>query len=254
MKRIEANHIWYAANIANDTKRIWIHTCIIHATCLSPCCMPMWPCLCCSPCPCFCHVRAAWLCQCWMFKSMQNGQGHAAPTWTCSMDLDMYNSMDTYIKHGDGHAVWTWTCSMDKYMLFVPVHVHAACPCSCCTSMSMLDVHVHTACPSMCCVPFPCCMSVSLLLVVSLLHVHVYAAWIWTSSMDKDMQHGHWQAAGEWTWSMDMGMHHGQVLHAACPCSCPCCMSMLGLLDRSMAWCSTKCLKLFYTSSQPFLG
>jgi hypothetical protein len=36
-----------------------------------------------------------------MFKSMQNGQGHAARTWTCSMDLDMYSSMDTYMQHGD---------------------------------------------------------------------------------------------------------------------------------------------------------
>ncbi len=50
------------------------------------------------------HVQAACLCQCCMFKSMQKGQGHAARTWTCSMELDMYNSMDTYMKHGDGHA------------------------------------------------------------------------------------------------------------------------------------------------------
>jgi hypothetical protein len=30
--------------------------------------------------------------------------GHAALTWTCSIDMDM--------QHGHGHALWTWTCSM----------------------------------------------------------------------------------------------------------------------------------------------
>ncbi len=41
MKQIEAKQIWSEANIANYTKGIWIDTCVIHATCPSPCCMPM---------------------------------------------------------------------------------------------------------------------------------------------------------------------------------------------------------------------
>jgi hypothetical protein len=89
------------------------------------------------------------------------------------------------IHFGHGHAAWTSTCCLSS------VHVH----------VFMLDVHVHTACPSMCCKLFPCCMSMSLLHVMFLLHVHAHAEWIWTSSMDKDMQHGHWHIARAWTWS-----------------------------------------------------
>ncbi len=64
--------------------------------------------------------------------------------------------------------------------------IHAACPCPCCMSMSILHVHVHTACPCPYCMPCPCCMfmsmlhfmsilhSMSVLHSMSMLHVHVY--------------------------------------------------------------------------------
>ncbi len=138
-----------------------IHEYILHATCPSQCCMPISM---------LQSMSILFLCLGCMFMSVPHVQVHAARTWTCSMDLGMYNSMDTYMKLGGGHAVWTWTCSMDKNMLLVHVHVHAACPSSCCMSMSMLDVHVRTACPSICCMPM------SLLHVMSLLLVHVHAA------------------------------------------------------------------------------
>jgi hypothetical protein len=42
---------------------------------------------------------------------MQNGYGHAALTWLCSMDMDVH--------HGHGLAPWTWTCSMQHEELML---------------------------------------------------------------------------------------------------------------------------------------
>ncbi len=95
--------------------------------------------------------------------------------------------------------------------------VYAACPCSCCMLMPLLDVHVPAACPR------PCCM-------------------------DLNQQHGHRQAAWTlilrvWTWtcSMDMGTHPDNCVHAACLYSCPCCMSMSILHIHVHAACSCTC-------------
>ncbi len=62
---------------------------------------------------------------------------------------------------------------MDKYMLLfyfhvhvnVACHVHAACPYSCCLSMSMLLVHVHVECPRLCC------------MFTFMLYIHGYATY-----------------------------------------------------------------------------
>ncbi len=79
------------------------------------------------------------------------------------------------------------------------VHVHTACPCPRCMSMSILHVQVNGACPCSC----PCCM------LMSMLHVHV---------------HAHVHAACPCPCCMSMSMLHVHV-HAVRPCSCWCCMS-----------------------------
>jgi hypothetical protein len=65
--------------------------------------------------------------------------GHAAWTWTCSLDMDMYSSMDIAMQPGHGHAAWTndmehghahaawaWMCSMDRDVQHGYRHEHAA--------------------------------------------------------------------------------------------------------------------------------
>ncbi len=115
IKRIEAKQIWSEANIANDTKRIWRHTCLIHATCPSRRCMPV-PMLqsmsmLMSMSGLHIYVSAACSSPCRTEEDIR-----IARTWTCSMDLDMYNSMDMYMKHGDGHAVYKYKY---KYKYFI---------------------------------------------------------------------------------------------------------------------------------------
>jgi hypothetical protein len=46
------------------------------------------------------------------------------------------------------HAACPRTCCMSAYMLHVPVH--AACSYSCCMLMSLPHVHIHSACPCPC--------------------------------------------------------------------------------------------------------
>jgi hypothetical protein len=50
------------------------------------------------------------------------------------------------------------------------VHICAACPCPCCTYMSVLQVRVSAACQCQCCMSSPCCM------FMTMLHVHVDVA------------------------------------------------------------------------------
>ncbi len=49
-------------------------------------------------------------------QCMQCGHGHAAWTWTCSMDMDWTCSMDMDTQHRFGHAAWTWTVAMHGFM------------------------------------------------------------------------------------------------------------------------------------------
>ncbi len=87
-------------------------------------------------------------------------------------------------------------------LLCVHVHaafnVHAACPCPCCISLSMLHVTIHAAfqCPSPCLIlhvlvhgacPCPCfcCMN------LSMVHVHVYGAYPHPCYMSMSMGHIH---------------------------------------------------------------
>ncbi len=130
-----------------------------------------------------------------MDKDLPPGHGHAAWTWTCSMDMGIRyghyraetaseRNMDTDRQYGLGHAVWAWTCSMEMdiqlrntciCILHVYIHIYAACPCLPCVSQDMLRVYIHAA--SHC----PCCM------LMSMLYIQVYAARTW----DKQQEHGH---------------------------------------------------------------
>jgi hypothetical protein len=162
-----------------------------------------------------------------MNNDMPRGLGHAAWTWTCSIDMGMQPG------HGrtacTGHIAWAWTrsmylaCSMDmdmrhgqqvhtacpsscpccmpQYTLMSMLHVslHAACPCSGCMIMSMLHVprhaaFAHAACHSTCCVS------------VSMLHAHVNVASPYQCYRFKSKQNGHGHVAGSYKCSIDMGM------------------------------------------------
>ncbi len=65
--------------------------------------------------------------------NMQHGQGHAAWTWICRMDMGM--------KHGHVHAAKTWACSMDTGMQhgygMQPGYGHAAWTGACSMDMGM---------------------------------------------------------------------------------------------------------------------
>jgi hypothetical protein len=110
--------------------------------------------------------------------------------------------------HGHGHAACSSPCSLSKASLYcVPmsilhVYVHTACPCpySVFVSMSILRVHVRTACPC------SCCMSMSVLQIMSMLHVYVHADWL------------------------HMSMLHDYI--------CPCCVSMLHVHVHALCLCS----------------
>ncbi len=71
-------------------------------------------------------AKVAWTWACSMDTGIQQGHGHsartrghghAAGTWTCSMDKTM-----NVAKHG--HAAWTWTYSMNMDMK----HEHGHAP------------------------------------------------------------------------------------------------------------------------------
>ncbi len=71
-----------------------------------------------------------------------------------------------------------------------------------------------------------------------MLPVQVRPAWIWTCSIDRDMQQAHRHKAWTWTCSMDatlyFSMLHAQV-YSACPG--PCCMSQYMLRVHVYAAC-----------------
>ncbi len=105
-----------------------------------------------------------------------------------------------YIRHE--HAAWTFqvqtVCPFPSCMSMsmLQVHVHAASPCLCCMSKSMLHVCVQAVCPC------PCCMFMSMLLV------HVHAAFPCTCCL-----------------SMSSKFKSMQLLHVNAACSSPCYMS-----------------------------
>ncbi len=219
----------------------------VHSACPYPCCMPVSML--------HAYVHAACQHPCCMSMSMVNGlehtvqhghdmqrrHGHAAWTWTCSMDMSMCWTccmsmptrhvqvhatsphpylMELTIHIGQGHAAWTWacsiamdlqwtwTCSMGKYMLLIhvnvhlPINVHSACPSTCCISQYMRHVPEHAAYPS------TCCMSSYMLRIQVHAECPFHAAYLCVRfrvksmlCMDTDM-HGHGYVA--WTCSMDM--------------------------------------------------
>jgi hypothetical protein len=85
--------------------------------------------------------------------------GHAAWTWTCSMDMG--------IQQWHGHAAWTWTCSTDMGMQHG--HGHAALTQTWTYSMNMDMQHENR-------------------------HEHVVLKWTWTCGVDMDIRHGHGNA------------------------------------------------------------
>ncbi len=58
------------------------------------------------------HAHAAW----------KRTTGHAALTWTCSINMHMQRGHG----HGHGHAAWTWACSINMDMQRGHGHGHAA--------------------------------------------------------------------------------------------------------------------------------
>jgi hypothetical protein len=147
-------------------------------------------------CLCPCSLR-----KCCIFKSMQHGLGHAAWTWTCSIDTE--RSMDLNMQLWHGKAAWTWTCSIDMDMQ----HGHEQAAWTWTGSMDMDRQHGMDS-----------------------QHWHWHLAWTWTCSVDMDMQRGHGHATQTWTFSMDMDIQLGNdtqfgirmsMLHVHVHASCP---------------------------------
>jgi hypothetical protein len=65
--------------------------------------------------------------------NMQHGNGLAASTWACSMEMGVQHGYG----HVLGHVAWTWTCSMDKDMQPGRGHGQAEC-----TVLAHVVVHV----------------------------------------------------------------------------------------------------------------
>ncbi len=59
-----------------------------------------------------------------MNRDIKHGPGHAAWTWSCSIDMVMQHEHN--LQNGHRHAAWTWTLSMVLEMQ--PEHGHAECP------------------------------------------------------------------------------------------------------------------------------
>jgi hypothetical protein len=66
------------------------------------------------------YGHAEWTKAFTMDKFSSKKQGHAACTWTCSMDWTW--TIDMYLHHGQ-HTQWTLTCTMDMDMQHL--HGHA---------------------------------------------------------------------------------------------------------------------------------
>ncbi len=208
-------------------------TCIIHATCPSPCCKPlsMLQSMSMRMSMSGLHVYVSDTCfsPCSTVQDLQHGHAHVAWSWTCTIEwtrtLSM-GSMGMDMQHGQVYAACPSPCFMYVSMLLymsksmLHVHVHPECPC--CMFMSMLHVHVHAACSC------PCCMFMSMLhahihaacpstffVSIPMLYAPVYAAWQCPCCMDMKIQHRHGLLA--WTWtcsmgvdsSMDMELQHG---------------------------------------------
>jgi hypothetical protein len=62
------------------------------------------------------HIHAAWTRT--MGMHMKHGYGHAAWTFSCSMDVQVTDISIQHDKdmHGHEHTTWTWTCSMGRDM------------------------------------------------------------------------------------------------------------------------------------------
>jgi hypothetical protein len=132
-----------------------------------------------------------------------------------------------------GVCLCLYSCCMEMSVLNVHVqdtgllsmlhvYVHAACPCSCCMSMSMLHIHVYFACPC------PYCISILCSCCMSTLHVHVHATCLCSCCMSMFVL-----CSCLWPCCMTLPMMHVHVrapsLHY-CPCPCTCCISMSMLL------------------------
>ncbi len=90
-------------------------------------------------------------------------------------------------------------------MSMLPVHVHSACPCPFCLSMSLLMLHVNVHAAYQC----PCCMS------MFMLHVHVHVACPCPCCRSMYMLHVHFHASCLCPCSCRMWHAHD---HSACPC------------------------------------
>ncbi len=114
---------------------------------------------------------------------------------------------------------------MSVTMSMLHVHIHVACPSSCCMSQShcvsfpcclstfKLQVHTYVARSCLCCLPMSMCMS------MSTLHVQVHLACPCQCSIFESMLHVHVHAACPCPYCISMSMLHVHV-NAAFPSPC----------------------------------
>jgi hypothetical protein len=113
------------------------------------------------------HVHAAYPCLYCMPMSMLNV--HAV--FLCSMFMSPYCMSMLFVYF---YAMCPCCMSMSPCCMSMSPCcmscLHAACPCPCCKSISMLNAHVRAAVYDQAACPCLCCMS------VPILHVHVHSA------------------------------------------------------------------------------
>ncbi len=108
------------------------------------------------------HVRAACPCPCCAFISVLHGLKYAALTWTCKMDMNKQND-------GQGHAAWIWTCSINIGMQHGHGHTGCIATCSmdikCRKGTDMQHEHGYAAWRNTCCMSSSCpsCLSILIL-------------------------------------------------------------------------------------------
>jgi hypothetical protein len=175
------------------------------------------------------QVHAAYPCPCCMDQYMLRVHFFVVCICPCQC-LFVSACLHVHVHHEYGHAAGTWSCSIDMHLYGIGHETLTGCVSSAMLhAISMLHVHVHAACLSQCC------------MFKSMQHRYGHAAWNWTRSMVIHMQHryGHaaWTCNVAWIWTLAwpstccLSMFTSRLhihFHAAYPC--PCCTSQYMLL------------------------
>jgi hypothetical protein len=159
-----------------------------------------------------------------MDTGMQHGHGQAAWTPTASMDTDR--------QHGHGQAAWRITCYLSMFMSMLHVRVHATCT----SRPYMLRVRVHASCPCL-------YMPISMLYVMSVMHVHVHAGCPCPCCMSISMLYFHVYAACPFPCCMSMSMSVLHVIvHAVYPRTFLLASELFSLsINNSLGRCESQC-------------